>query len=276
MADLNISGNWLDAAADVVAGIDDANCPEFLMRLLRDMVQVDSCSLVAYRDSAEPILLMEDMAKSWRENRMEDYLKGAYLLDPLYLHAKESEAIGLQRLRDLAPDAFEESEYYRAYYQYSHVADEVVFFAREGDVTLSLSIERRLESGAFSGEEISALQAVAPLVSAILGKHWSLVGVAHDSRAVDVGGALDAAFRNFGTSVLTDRECEVVHLVLRGHSTKSLAGRLGIAPATAKIHRRNIYEKLDISSQSELFHMFIDAVASHDGGAAQDPLARYM
>jgi hypothetical protein len=48
--------------------------------------------------------------------------------------------------------------------------------------------------------------------------------------------------------------------VLRGHSSDSISQQLGIAQGTVKIHRKNIYNKLKISSQSELFSLFISSL----------------
>jgi len=62
--------------------------------------------------------------------------------------------------------------------------------------------------------------------------------------------------------VLTPRECEVVKLVLRGYSTKSVSQSLGISPGTVKVHRENIYAKLAVSSQAELFNLFIASVST--------------
>ena len=42
-------------------------------------------------------------------------------------------------------------------------------------------------------------------------------------------------------------------LILRGHSTVSIALRLGISPQTVKVLRRQLYRKCAISSQAELF-----------------------
>ena len=66
-----------------------------------------------------------------------------------------------------------------------------------------------------------------------------------------------SAFENFGDGVLTRREREVVRMVLRGHSSNSIGRHFQIATGTVKIHRKNIYAKLGISSQSELFSHFI-------------------
>jgi DNA-binding NarL/FixJ family response regulator len=47
-------------------------------------------------------------------------------------------------------------------------------------------------------------------------------------------------------------------LLLRGHSTKSVARELDIAPGTVMVHKRNLFSKLGITSQFELFSRFID------------------
>ena len=61
----------------------------------------------------------------------------------------------------------------------------------------------------------------------------------------------------FGASVLTRRERQVVELVLLGHNTRLIAEKLGISIETVKLHRKHAYAKLDISSQAELFFLFM-------------------
>jgi DNA-binding CsgD family transcriptional regulator len=51
---------------------------------------------------------------------------------------------------------------------------------------------------------------------------------------------VEAAFRSFGEGKLTRREQTVVSLVLRGHSTSSIAKVLGIGEGTVKSHRKAI------------------------------------
>jgi DNA-binding CsgD family transcriptional regulator len=63
-----------------------------------------------------------------------------------------------------------------------------------------------------------------------------------------------------GEGLLTDREREITQLLLRGHSTKSIACALRIAPGTVMVHKRNLFAKLGITSQFELFSRFIDAL----------------
>jgi DNA-binding NarL/FixJ family response regulator len=53
-------------------------------------------------------------------------------------------------------------------------------------------------------------------------------------------------------SPLTDREREVVQLVVEGYSNKAVAKRLGISFKTVDTHRLNIMRKLDLSKTAEL------------------------
>ena len=75
---------------------------------------------------------------------------------------------------------------------------------------------------------------------------------------------------------MTRREQQVIELVLLGHSTRLVAEKLGISADTVKLHRKHAYAKLDISSQAELFYLFVDALASHTGHDSEDPLLRYQ
>ena len=61
------------------------------------------------------------------------------------------------------------------------------------------------------------------------------------------------------TAFLTDREREVVQLYAEGHATKQIAGRLNLSVKTVETHRRNIMEKLEISSIAELTKFAIRA-----------------
>lgn len=50
---------------------------------------------------------------------------------------------------------------------------------------------------------------------------------------------------------LTDREREVLELVMHGHGNKTIAERLGVTVAAVKFHLQHIYEKLHVHSRTE-------------------------
>ncbi|MBZ0106415.1 MAG: response regulator [Sulfuricella denitrificans] len=54
---------------------------------------------------------------------------------------------------------------------------------------------------------------------------------------------------------LTDREMEVVDLVVAGNPSKIIARTLGISPKTVDIHRANIMRKLDVRTVAEMVQL---------------------
>jgi DNA-binding CsgD family transcriptional regulator len=112
------------------------------------------------------------------------------------------------------------------------------------------------------------------MVEVLCQQHWA--GSGAEPAPVNLRAQLHSALDSFGSSLLTDRETQVINLVLHGHSTKTLAEKLSISMETVKLHRKHAYAKLEISSQAELFYLFLDSVMSagnYDGG---DTLAAYM
>jgi DNA-binding NarL/FixJ family response regulator len=55
-----------------------------------------------------------------------------------------------------------------------------------------------------------------------------------------------------GLTALTERERDVLKLVVQGHSNKEIALRLVISPKTVSVHRSNILAKLGVGNSVEL------------------------
>jgi FixJ family two-component response regulator len=55
--------------------------------------------------------------------------------------------------------------------------------------------------------------------------------------------------------LLTPREFEVMQLVITGMLNKQIAGELGTAEKTAKVHRGRVMQKLGVRSVAELVHL---------------------
>ena len=55
--------------------------------------------------------------------------------------------------------------------------------------------------------------------------------------------------------MLSDRERDVLRLVVEGYSNRKIAGALAISPRTVDIHRARVMEKLDAGSLAELVRM---------------------
>ncbi len=56
-------------------------------------------------------------------------------------------------------------------------------------------------------------------------------------------------------AALTDREREVMNLVIKGWSSKAIAKSLGISYRTVEVHRSHILEKVGVRTVPELIHL---------------------
>lgn len=257
-------------AVSLIAHIGRRDFQTEITRALKQCLAIDAGLILLYRKDVVPRVLYNDWVTAQGLSDIRRYLAGPYRLDPFYRLAAEDSHDGLYRLNRITSDRFDRSAYYRDYYRQSGLGDEFNFiFSLDRGAKLAISISRNRDSARFSRDEEELLSEAAPLLQSAVLRHWQDVG------STTLGSALAEALERFGTSVLTPRESEVAKLVLRGHSLKSAAKELAISPATVKLHRRNLYGKLGINSQTGLFALFIEAV-SHSGVTASDPLESYF
>jgi len=256
--------DWLEAAGRVVDAIGTPRFPATLSNALREVAPYDFTVVFGYVGSARPVDLFDDFPKKKRRIFVEDYQEGPYLLDPFFLATTKPVAPGLWRMREIAPDRFYQGEYFRNYYIQTGLAEEVGYFVKLADSVMIVVSLMRAER-AFSAKEIRSLRDVWPIVGAACRQHWrDLPELSHERMNTNedhrVQESIERAFQTIGEGILTPRERQVVEYTLKGHSADAVGKILGIAPGTVRIHRRNIYLKLRISSQGELFSEFIRAM----------------
>jgi DNA-binding CsgD family transcriptional regulator len=259
---------WNDSLATALNAIGTTDFAPALIAALRHVAPFDYSVIFAYCGSARPIDLYDTFPAAKRRIFVDDYQAGPYLLDPLFITRAETWGPGPHRVADLAPDRFLQSQYFQSYYVQTGLSEELAFFAPIRDETrVVVSLMRdaaRLPP--FSLRERKRLTLVAPLVSAAATQNWKDVGsrFSGDGRRRSMAEserALASAFHRFGEGRLTARESEIVELVLKGNSSEAIGKRLGIATGTVRIHRKNIYMKLGIGSQGELFSRFVASIS---------------
>lgn len=256
---------WSPLAGEVVSALDTAGLPPALAGLLRQTAPFTYMVIFGYSGTERPIDLYDDFPQAKRKIFVTDYQAGPYLLDPFYLAAVRPFVSGLYRLRDMAPDRFYQGEYYRSYYAQTGLAEEIAYFVDLPDQsTLVLSLMRAEKP--FSQKEFRALSAAFPFVASVARRQWASLGqrLGQDRKVADAQRPrrdLSDDLGSFGAGVLTPREREIAAFTLKGHSAESAGQILGISPGTVRIHRRNIYAKLRINSQGELFSRFLETLA---------------
>jgi DNA-binding CsgD family transcriptional regulator len=259
VADIFHSRAWHAALAGLIAASDQREIADALIEAISVSVDHEGTCLIAFHSDARPEVLHHTLEPAGRRHYLERYLAGPYLLDPLYQLALQESPPRVCRFRDELPDRFRSSEYYRQYCERTHLLDEMDFFAPVGDATtLVLVVGRRTRT--FTRAELARLEMFEPTVQASLQNIWrARTPPAGEDRVGDaMHDRLTRCFETLGEEVLTERERQISQLLLRGHSSKSVARELEIAPGTVMVHKRNLFSKLGISSQYGLFSLLID------------------
>jgi DNA-binding CsgD family transcriptional regulator len=252
------SSDWHNAVAGIISAADERTAADALIEAIGSIVDHEGTCLIAFHKNAGPEVLHHTIEPAGAQHYIDRYLAGPYLLDPLYQLASREKKPSLCRFRDELPDRFRSSEYYRQYCDRTHLLDEMDFLSDVSETTtLALVVGRRKRM--FNKTELARLERIEPIVQAAMARIWSGWAEKSQSTGKDAGmhKRLTRCFDNFGQNVLTDRERQISQLLLRGHSSKSIARILGIAPGTVMVHKRNLFSKLGITSQYELFSIFI-------------------
>lgn len=262
-----IPGDLGQAIAGLIAAAGSTGYGQALDRLCACAAPFDMSCAFAFSPDAKPVVIHDGYSATVDRRALRSYLRGAYLLDPFYSASIAVRPEGLWRMRDLAPDEFHNSDFAWSREVHPCISDqagtlieEIGFVLRlTGGFAATYSLMRNRDGVPFDSAEFAALAALVPVIAASLRQHWQSIykPEAHAAARPDA----EEVFQQVFGDLLTPAQHAVTKLILRGHSSLSIAENLGIAEGTVKIHRSNIYRRLGISSQSELFQRFIDHLA---------------
>lgn len=251
--------DWNMHVAEIISDLEKPDFAQSLSKGLRSLVDYDYTVIFGYDGRSKPLALYDDFTPERRVLHVDEYVEGPYLLDPFFLATTNMVDPGLWRLSDLAPDRFYQGEYFRSYYAQTGLAEEIGYFVTiHGRLSIVVSLMRKTKR--FSKSEFKLLQSACPVVDAACQRNWIHTAneASHETPALEE--KIELAFQSIGEGILTPREHEVVEHTLRGHSADAVGKLLGISSGTVRIHRRNIYSKLRINSQGELFSMFLSSI----------------
>ena len=246
---MNIQVERLSAVIDTVATREFyAN----LLAYLEGFFAFDNAIIYAFEYGQAPrCLIKTEKENSDAVNRI--YQQGAYLDDPFYQALNGGGHGEIFTLRQLAPCGFYQTDYYRNFYRKTGWHD-------EAGVLLQLTPERGL--GIFFGSarqtvgvrypHLADLRGALTLVKSVARLHGEVVSANQPEPSIQLADCATQA-----RYALTPREREIVDLILNGNGSQQIAARLFISLGTVKNHRKNIYGKLNIGSQAELFNLFL-------------------
>jgi DNA-binding CsgD family transcriptional regulator len=273
--------DWQDRAfhhhiATLVEALDGPDFWTRLTRVLERYVTFDSWVALVFTPDRAPFVCAESPTEDGTVDLLfRAYLEGMYQLDPFWLAACDKPRTGLVTLAEVAPDNFRMTDYYQRYFKSNIIGDEVQFnLPLDTRRTLIFSIGAKHHYGE---REIAHFALFAPWMVALMrqrvpyepfdsggseavpASEAALAAPARDGDEASYASRFEAVAQQSGRVPLTAREIEVVRLSLSGFSTRAISERLEISFETVRAHKKHIYAKLGVSSQSELFALFYES-----------------
>ncbi|GAB3102996.1 helix-turn-helix transcriptional regulator [Aestuariicella hydrocarbonica] len=248
------------------------------------LVPVDSLVVLGLAQGEKPTVIHDALHPREKSSFYEIYMAGAYLLSPLYQHWQDLPN-GFFRIDDMGLDELEDSDFSRAYYKDCGLCDEANFVVHTSPQhAVALCFGRQQLPMPFSPLELHYLHLIEPIFRAALQRQHEYMIASHSTQPdatqtasktapaqanLPAHNVLMARLHEFGSTLLTDREQEVLAQILKGKASKLAAKALRISPETERSHRKKIYTKFGVTSQTELFSLVLNHVVYLDGGTAE-------
>jgi DNA-binding CsgD family transcriptional regulator len=238
---------------EIPALIGDINTSRFfdtLLDLIARVFSFDIAEVLMFSTRSAPEYLMSRERRAWMATMTRPYAE-IYTQDPLFHAFRDRLPPGLynpERLLRRYPN----TTFFDTFYRDVNSGEEMEFLVPYEDGRAAVIWFCRSEpSNPRSVSRLSELEALEPILRACVQKHLSCVSSRRDKPIPRFDR--DAAFSALSWRALTRRETEIARRMLLGDSAKETGARLHIAEGTVRIHRKNIYRKLNIGSLAELF-----------------------
>ncbi len=278
MEALKLLNEWNRDSAHAVAALGTDQFFPALISAVSNRVEIAYPQIWLYHKDLPPRVLYHEIPPNEVASQIDEYLEGPYREDPFFQASINRPKNRIYLLSRLTSGRLQQSSYYNTYYADTGTVDEAIFLSQlRGGNVINLSMMRLPGQGEFTEDEYQLLYSLADGVSALLKAHTEFEGFAVKNLIQPgIDHQIDLAFRTFGASLLSPREKDVLELMLRGYGTDTSASRLDIARETVRRHRKSIYRKLDVNSQTDLFSLFINAMSCLGEAGGEDPLKIYM
>lgn len=243
-----------DILPSLIKSIGQRHFYDQVVYSIKALDSISNIRIVSYSKTNHPVFLgdypITEMDKI--------YCESAYLLDPIYdvIYSKNQEE--LVTLDSIVNEDFFHSTYYDTFYQR-------LGWCNETNIVIGTNDDTKICIAYSTKDNDLSLQAVRQELTPCLNAIKAAV-LTHERIGNQRERTPLLEYKNHNQSndyshpesqSLTKREKEIVGLILEGLSSASIAEKCFVSEGTIKNHRKNIYRKLKIKSQAELFCKFL-------------------
>ncbi|WP_085909022.1 helix-turn-helix transcriptional regulator [Kiloniella majae] len=231
---------------------------------LKHVIPHEFCMIFQYQKEQCPQVLYDGLSPLGYREGLKNFLQSTWQINPFYHACREGLKPGLHTMEALSrkissrsyaekskspddykmrPDQMEEIGYVTDGWPLGMQELMLAIPLPDNDV-IEISLSQKNIPTDKDAPLLERSQELVPIIISAIKKHCEALGLTQEAaqRAL-IPDRYD----------LTPREENIMDLILSGHGSEAIGLRLGIALPTVKTHRRNLYRKLGISSQAELF-----------------------
>jgi DNA-binding CsgD family transcriptional regulator len=258
---------WVPALTKLSTTLGAGSFMRTLMRTINQVVRVDHCTVFIFRGrEASGFLLGEDrMEPGLRRRLAEDYVGRYYSDDPNFKRVAGGPAAVDGVVLAFKPERLPE-RYREHFFSETGLVDKVSCFSWKGGRCVYSNFYRMRPSEPYSRRDRRLMRMVVPLLANLIAAHCQLMP--QFARAGAVEGPLDPrdeiamleTLTGSPLDSLSPRERDVCVRILLGYTSEAIGLHLGIATSTVLTLRKRAYDKLRITSQAELFSLYIQSL----------------
>ena len=272
------SEDWLIKLNKTIAKLGQAEFEDSLFELVNAMVCVDHCVVfINNNDGSTAHLftkskLSDDICRTLAKAYTERFHVRDPKLDVLKPDAGQPGDNPITLLPHTPVAAYDEG-YKARFFTDTGLVDKVSSLLQTRQYTIYCSFYRLAESGRFEKPEFDELSRILPMLTNLIFKHSRLAGLKEKENQPDpiitqvpLGRTSEASAnlldsKNEVFAQLTEREQQVCIRILQGLTSEAISLDLNVAISTIHTYRKRAYAKLGISSQNELFSLYLEFIS---------------
>lgn len=268
---------WLEGLTTLCRCIGMPTFESCLLKLLNKVTPIDHCVVFTFGEGGAGHLFTHGrMQVEEAQQLADDYVKNFHQQDPNFarvsgaIESCEDSLIPLAtEEKSAVADKFASDFAYKNHFFDRHdLVDKASTIGKVEQGSVYCNFYRMGRSGPYSKKEWQLLESILPLVTTLISTHYRILQLSsadghrpyRNVRSL-VHNIISKNASPF--SQLTPREREVCERILLGYTSVGIGLDLNIAQSSVVTYRRRAYEKLDISTQNELFTLCLTASQYH-------------
>lgn len=250
------------ALPELIESIGERQFESTLVRNLHRMTGADHCLLISFNEEkTHPLTLFSSgaihrpLARECRHMYDEFYFQR----DPNADWLKHQAPAGQPNIRQQQATELNDQEYRHQLLERCGIEEKLAFMYQNRGQALCLNLYR-LEGSNTRALNAQPLLQQGDLLASLLDRH--IRSARQERIQFDLPWIRARLMKAVGPQ-LTGRELDVASRIVLGFKSDAIALDLGVSSNTVLTHRRNLYDKLGISTQNQLFGLVVEQPLAH-------------